>query len=274
VPGDYVLRLSVSDSQLAGSDDVAVTVSATVATTPTSFAAVHDAYLQNGTNCNNNDLRIESTSRSRIAYLQFDLSNLDASPVTARLRLTEGSDTSGGTMTLRLFAASSNDWTESGIKGTNAPVKGIELDSFTGDIPNGRVVEFDVSTLVTGPGIYSFILQADASTRDVAFASSENSSVAGRPQLVVALPGGDGSGETDPPGPPVTGLSVEALPGEGGIQLRFDGLAGIRYIIQRSTDLVDWERLHDTTLEDAGPIEFIDPAPPAGRGFYRVISEP
>jgi hypothetical protein len=278
VSGNYVLRLSVSDSQLAGSDDVAVTVSAPAATTPTPFPAVHDAYLQNGTNYNNNDLRIESTSRSRITYLQFDLSDLDASPATARLRLTEGSDTSGGTMTLRLFAASSNDWTESGINGNNAPAKGIELDSFSGDIPNGRVVEFDVSSLVTGPGIYSFILQADASTRDVAFASSENSTVGGRPQLVVALsdpsPGGDGSGETEPPALPVTGLSLEALPGEGGIQLRFDGVAGMRYVIQRSTDLVDWEPLHATTLEDAGPIEFVDPAPPAGRGFYRVTSEP
>jgi hypothetical protein len=179
-------------------------------------------------------------------------------------------------MTLRLFAATSNGWTESGLTGSNAPAKGSELDSFTGDIPNGKVIEFDVSALVSGPGIYSFILQADASTRDVAFASSENSTVAGRPQLVVALPspGEEGSGGTEPPAPPVSGLSFEALPGEGGIQLRFDGLAGIRYVIERSTDLVDWEPIHDSSPEAAGPIEFVDPAPPRGRGFYRVTSEP
>jgi hypothetical protein len=278
VAGTYVLRLSVSDSLVASSDEVTVTVSASSPAIPTSFGCSHDAYLQNGKNYNNADLRIESTSRSRISYLQFDLSALTTSPATARLRLTEGSDTSGGTMTLRLFAAASNQWTESGLTGSNAPAKGIELDSFTGDIPNGRVVEFDVSALVSGPGIYSFILQADASTRDVAFASTENSTVAGRPQLVVtvAQPAAlaAASAETEPGGPAITGLSLQSLPGGSGIQLRFDGLPGIRYVIERSANLIDWERVHEASPDDAGPIEFVDPAPPPGRGFYRVISAP
>ena len=209
VSGTYVLRLSVSDSLIASSDEVTVTIGAPGPTIPISFGASHDAYLQNGNNYNNADLRIESTSRSRVTYLQFDLSTLTSSPATARLRLTEGSDPSGGTMTLRLFAATSNGWTESGLTGSNAPAKGTELDSYTGDIPNGKVVGFDVSALVSGPGVYSFILQADASTRDVAFASSENSTPAGWPQLVVALPspGEEGSGGTEPGAPPVSGLS-------------------------------------------------------------------
>ncbi len=278
VAGNYVLRLSVSDSQFTASDDVAVTVNAPSTTTPTSFGAVHDAYLQNGTNYNNVDLRIESTSRSRISYLQFDLSALGSSPATARLLLTEGSDPSGGTMTLRLFAASSNQWTESGLTSSNAPAKGIELDSYTGDIPNGKVVEFDVSALVSGPGIYSFILQADASPRDVAFASSENSIVAGQPQLIVtqaqAAAGAAAIVEAEPDGPAITGLSLRSLPGGSGIQVTFDGLPGTRYVIERSTDLILWEPIHRASPEVPGPVEFVDPAPPPLRGFYRVNSEP
>jgi hypothetical protein len=188
--GTYVLRFSGSDSALSASDDVTVTIQAPAGTGSRSFAATHDAYTENGSNFNTTQLRVESSgTRSRIAFLQFDLSSLTGPPTSALLRLTEGDDVSSGSMTLRLYAASSSSWTESTINSANDPAKGALLDTFTGDVTDGRVLEFNVASHVTGPGIYSFILEADPSTRDVSFASDENTAAATRPVLITGTNG-------------------------------------------------------------------------------------
>jgi len=191
--GSYVLRFSASDTELSSSDEVTVTIQAPSGSSQQSFSALHDAYTENGSNNNLTQLRVEqSSTRSRIAYLQFDLgspspiSAFSATPGSAVLRLTEGDDTSSGTMTLRLYAAASSNWTESAITGSTAPAKGAQLAVFTGDVTDGKVIEFDVGSHITGQGIYSFILEADASTRDVSFVSKENATTTMRPSLVVS----------------------------------------------------------------------------------------
>ena len=190
--GSYVLRFSASDTELSSSDDVTVLIQAPSGSQET-YAALHDAYTENGSNNNIAQLRVEkSSTRTRISYLQFELGGADglssyaATPGTAFVRLTEGDDVSSGTMTLRLYAAASNDWTETGITGATAPAKGPQVAVFTGDVTDGKVIEFDVGTHITGPGRYSFILEADTSTRDVSFAAQENAVVAARPALVVS----------------------------------------------------------------------------------------
>ena len=192
--GTYVLRFSSSDSLLSASDDVTVTILPAASSGQRTFEAVHDAYTENGANNNLSQLRVENSgTRTRISYLQFDLGGLSGSPTGAVLKLTEGDDTSGGSMTLRLYAAQSNAWTEGTITNASSPAKGALLASFTGDVTEGRVVEFDVSSGVTAPGVYSFILEADSGTRDVSFASAENSTAPARPVLVV------GTGENAAP---------------------------------------------------------------------------
>jgi hypothetical protein len=192
--GTYVLRFSSSDSLLSASDEVTVTIQEPANSGQRTFEAVHDAYTENGANNNLTQLRVEnSTTRTRIAYLQFDLGSLTGTPSGAVLKLTEGDDTSGGSMTLRLYAANSNAWSEETISSASSPSKGALLATFSGDITEGRVVEFDVSSGVIAPGVYSFILEADSSTRDVSFASSENATASIRPALVV------GTGENAPP---------------------------------------------------------------------------
>ncbi len=183
--GVYVLRLTASDSALSSSDDVQVTINTD---NQTSFSPTHDAYLENGTRVNTVDLRVESAAtRTRIGYLQFNLTSLAAAPATATLRITESSDISSGSMTLRVFAATSNNWTETTIVAANAPAKGAELASFTGNITDGRVIDFSLDFAITAPGLYSFIIEADPSTLDVAFSSKENASGQG-PLLLVTLP--------------------------------------------------------------------------------------
>jgi hypothetical protein len=50
----------------------------------------------------------------------------------------------------------------------------------------------------------------------------------------------------------------------------FTGTANATYTVERSTDLVTWTPLPDVTASGTGAVQFSDPAPPAGKAFYRV----
>ncbi|MGJ8677699.1 MAG: PQQ-dependent sugar dehydrogenase [Akkermansiaceae bacterium] len=156
------------------------------------FSAIDDAHTTNGNGVNDESLRVEeSSTRTRISYLKFDLSSLSTTGdvVAASLELQEGEDVSIDAVTLRLYAAQSNNWTEDSITGASAPQKGLEIDSFTGVVTDGLVVEFDLSSYVTGAGIYSFILEMDttaSSANDVAFYSSD-SAAGSEPLLKLTL---------------------------------------------------------------------------------------
>jgi hypothetical protein len=196
--GSYVLRFSASDGALSASDDVTVTISTPTGGGTHTFAPVHDAYTESGANNNNTQLRLEkSSTRTRITFLQFDLTSLGSAPASAVVKLTEGDDTSSGSMTLRLYAASSNGWTESNISSSNQPARGTQLATFAGDVTDGKVIEFNVASHVTTPGVYSFILEADTSTKDVSFASKENATPTARPALTVTTAAG-GTNNTSP----------------------------------------------------------------------------
>jgi Domain of unknown function (DUF5060)/Putative collagen-binding domain of a collagenase len=278
--GTYVLRLTASDGTLASSDDVTVSVlSEPVAGNETRFPAVQDAYTENGKNQNATVLRVENSSRKRIVYLQFDLRSLQGDPSSAILRLTEGDDVSSGAMTLRLHSASTDNWTESTVSGSNAPEKAGEIGSFTGDVTNGRVIAFDVSAAVTAPGIYSFILEADPSPLDVSFASSENSSLSARPSLEVNTATAAASAFAaiagTPAGQPLTSeIRPELISSpDTGLRIVATGVPAALYQVQRSVDLIDWITLATVTAEADGTIGFSDPSPPAGKAFYR-LSDP
>lgn len=151
------------------------------------LAPSHDAFLENGTRFNIADLRIENNAptRTRIGYLQFTVPTLSSTPSAANLILTEGTDFSNGSMTLRAYAGASNNWTETNLSTANAPAKGNQLATFTGNITDGSTVTFNVASFVTGPGTYSFVIEADTSTLDVAFASKESSPA---PRLELTVP--------------------------------------------------------------------------------------
>lgn len=276
--GTHVLRLTASDGELSDSDDVTVTISeVTGSPVPASFPASHDAYTENGNNVNTSTLRVESSTRKRITYLQFDLRNASGPISSATLRLTEDDDISSGTLTLRLHSASSNSWTESSITGSNAPAKVNELASFTGDITNGKVINFDVSSFVTTPDVYSFILEADAATRDVSFASSENATTSARPALnimasssvqatfaTVTEESGDDPGAIQSMAPRMQTLA------DSSAEISANGVPGYEYRIERSVDLDTWITIATAIAEADGLVHFADPNPPAGQAFYRI----
>ena len=181
--GTYTLRLAASDSDLDTSDTVTVFIKLPDVGGELVVPPIQDAFTDAGNNDNGTTLRV--ANGTRITYLQFDLTVLVSAPQGATLRLTEATGVSPGPVTLRLYAANSNDWTESGINGTNAPTKGSQLASFTGSVAAGQVVEFDIGTHLTGTGIYSLILEADAGQNEVTFASEESTVNLARPLLVI-----------------------------------------------------------------------------------------
>ncbi|MCW1914108.1 DNRLRE domain-containing protein [Luteolibacter sp. GHJ8] len=277
--GTYVLRLTASDGELSESDEMSVVIedAAPGGGSPVTFAATHDAYTENGSRFNSSLLRLENSSRKRIIYLQFDTRGVGA--VTApELKLTQSDDVSSGSMTLRLYAATSNSWTESTITGTNAPAKGPQLAVFTGDISKGKVLSFDVSSHVGAGAIYSFILEADSSSLDVSFASAENSATSARPSLIAtssaagAAPLLPGAGAEDPGGFASMLSSIER-DAAGQITLTASGTPGYTYAVQRSTDLIEWFPMGLAEADAEGRVRFEDSAPPQGSAYYR-LTEP
>ncbi|WP_367873383.1 DUF5060 domain-containing protein [Luteolibacter sp. Populi] len=274
--GTYLLRLTASDGELSETDEMTVVVEgpAPAPGGTVILAATHDAYTENGKNFNSTVLRLENSSRKRIIYLQFDASGVTA-PTSATLKLTEGDDVSSGSMTVRVFAAASNGWTEGGITGSNAPAKGAELASFTGDITQSKVLSFDVSSRVTGPGIYSFILEADSSTRDVSFVSAEGSPTSARPALVVNS-GGSGTVAAEPvsakaaAATPAPAMKLRVERTSQGMSLSMTGIPNSRYAVERSTDLVEWTVIGTVDTGELGQASMEDPSAPPDRAFYRL----
>ena len=60
--------------------------------------------------------------------------------------------------------------------------------------------------------------------------------------------------------------------GSGGYFLRFDGIPGHAYRLQRATSLTGpWIRSSPQTAPPSGLVEFWDLFPPPGQAFYRTI---
>ena len=208
------------------------------------FAPIHDAFTQNGTNRDLNELRVENSGRLRITYMLFDLSELIGPPSSATLFLTGGSDKSSGDMTIRLYAATSNEWTEVDITGDTAPERGAEISSFEGNIEIGQVVEFDVVSMITGPGIYTIIVENDESALDVSFVSKEGEVEEEHPRLVVVEPDVR---------PEVTEIDYDSVVNEANIT--WSTLPGAFYDIEISPDLTpgSWQTSMAAVAADGDP---------------------
>ncbi len=67
---------------------------------------------------------------------------------------------------------------------------------------------------------------------------------------------------------PLDGSSCFVASLEGGT-LAWPGAEGVSFAVERSTDMFQWSVIA-TRVGTAGRNAFVDPAPPAGRAFYRV----
>lgn len=153
------------------------------------LSAVEDAYLQDGTAQDNALLRIEdSNSRTRTAYLKFDVPEYPGENITgATLQLTVNGD-AGTNMRIRVYEGGSDNWTEATLSLATAPAKTTLLDDITGNFVIGQTYSFDVSSAVVAGNVVSFVVDSDGtSSDDVAFASSEHGTPGIRPSLVIDL---------------------------------------------------------------------------------------
>jgi hypothetical protein len=119
------------------------------------------------------------TDPARDAYLRFTISGLTGSIQTAKLRLF---NTDGSVNGPAVYTTSSN-WSETGITWNNRPARTSGAIDDKGALTVNTWVEYNVTSLITGNGTYSFVLATD-STDGVTFSSRESTSP---PELVLTL---------------------------------------------------------------------------------------
>jgi chitodextrinase len=202
----YVVRaLDAAGHRSDPSDPVGVTTSAAPSVTtltPTADAIVREA--SPSTNAGSSaGLRVDGGSDPDVeTYIRFSVPTLGGALQRATLRLWVTSPTANGPAVY----ATGSGWTESGITWTNRPARTGAGVADAGALATGTWASFDVTPLVTGPGIYNLAL-AGTSTDGVDFSSREG---ANAPQLLVEATSGGGSTDNESPTTP-TGVTATVV---------------------------------------------------------------
>ena len=156
------------------------TYTATFQATGFAVTPVADAHVR--ANQANKNFGTATTMRIKLgeyrAYLKFTVTGLSGPASNARLRLwvAEGG-TSGGSV----YAISNTTWAETGITWNNAPAITGTAIATAGTVTTGTWIEFNLGTLVTGNGTYTFAI-SNGNSNAVDYATRES---ANDPALVI-----------------------------------------------------------------------------------------
>ena len=166
------------------SNTVTVTVQAS---TIVAFAAEADARVveaKPGSNFGSSSvLRTDGGSDPDVeSYLRFGVSGVSGSVQRAILRVHASTATVDGPAVY----GTDNGWTETGITWSTRPARTTAGFDDKGAIATATWVEYDVTSLVSGNGTFSFVL-ATTSRDGVDFYSRNSNQAALRPQLVVTF---------------------------------------------------------------------------------------
>jgi hypothetical protein len=115
------------------------------------------------------------------SYIRFSVTGVTGTVQNATLRLFVTNGSSNGPAVY----GTDNTWTETGITWNNKPESTTGVVANIGSIASNVWAEYNVTTLVTGNGTYSFVLLPE-STNGVTFTSREGAA-ASRPQLVLTF---------------------------------------------------------------------------------------
>ncbi len=137
------------------------------------------------------------------SYFKFNVTGISTTVESAVLRLrvadgeTDGS-VSGGSihLTSNQFSGTSQSWTEAGLNAGNAPTVQQGPLSTRGAVAMNEVVEFDVSSVVSGNGVFSFCI-ISSSGDQVKYFTKEGTAPE-KPQLVIQASQGGGTGNNAP----------------------------------------------------------------------------
>jgi hypothetical protein len=181
----YVVRARDAAAHTSEPSNEATATTPAAGGTPTTVRVlpVADAMVREGSPSSNYGgnaaLRIDAGTDPDVeSYLRFSVSGLSGGPVqSARLRLWTTSATTNGPAAY----STTNGWTEGGITWSARPARTSSATDDKGSVPGGAWVEFDVTSLVTGEGTFSFVL-AGTSTDGLDLSSKEG---ANAPELVV-----------------------------------------------------------------------------------------
>ncbi|SCL34731.1 Glucose/arabinose dehydrogenase, beta-propeller fold [Micromonospora rhizosphaerae] len=156
-------------------------------TTTTAVPVAADARVAESTPTTNygaaTTLRVDGGSEPDVeSYLTFTVSGLPGVVQTAKLRVHTTSSTSSATVNGPAVYGVAAAWTESGITWNNRPPRSTPILDDKGSLTANSWVEYNVTSVVTGNGSYSFNL-ATTSVDGTDFYSREASTF--RPELVI-----------------------------------------------------------------------------------------
>ncbi|MEM8945911.1 MAG: DUF5060 domain-containing protein [Planctomycetota bacterium] len=184
-PGTYVVSFTATDGEFQAT--ASRTIVAPVVEAPLAemvFEPIDDATVEGATGINDGLIKVQQSGPARTGYFKFDVDGTSGDDVQrALLRLVVTQDPGSGT--LSLYQGTSNAWAEETISSANAPGLGTLLDSVSGTHAIGDIIEFDVSSAISGNGTYSFVLK-HSSGSDVWFSSKEGNAP---PQLIIETGG-------------------------------------------------------------------------------------
>ncbi|MBX3011776.1 MAG: DNRLRE domain-containing protein [Caldilineaceae bacterium] len=204
--GLYTLRLTANDGALSSSDEVQVQVNAQASQSALLFAPIADTYVDSKQATRNygtkNAMNLRAGDPARSSYLQFQVSGLSDTVLSAKLRLyvTDESNNGGSLYQVaNTVTSGSNVWTEQGLTWQNAPpMNGTPLGALS-TVNRNTWVEFDVTAVIQGNGLYSFGLLTSSSNSAI-YSTREGSNP---PILVISTADGGSSS---------AGVSVDTLP--------------------------------------------------------------
>ena len=178
---NYVYQVDAFDASANHSTPSAARSATTQSTATYAFAAVADAFVAGDTTTTNyggSAFLKADTSPAFQSYLRFHVGDVSGTVTTATLRLYTTSSSAAGD---QIKQVTGQGWEEGKITFANAPAVGATIGS-VGSFAANSWTSVDVTSLVTGNGIYDFALTT-TSTATLNFNSRDAGS--NQPQLIV-----------------------------------------------------------------------------------------
>jgi choice-of-anchor B domain-containing protein len=144
------------------------------------FTPTDDAFVWSKNISNNyagwEELRVrQSVSATQVTYLRFQVTGVVGPVAEAKLRLfsIDESDQGGSVhLVSNSYSNTSTPWQETGLDWTTAPSADTPEISSTGIVEADAIVEFDVTSAVSGDGVFSFAIR-NSSNDAVKYSSKE-----------------------------------------------------------------------------------------------------